>query len=252
MAAQMYGQKPQNQLEVTAWADDGERHHAKVLTILLDDGAEKNCISEEFAHAIRATVQEEKEIRMTTAVGQQVEVLGQVRIGFSWKARSASRFARIKCYVVKDLQVAMLICSSIISKLALRDSPALLAPILLPARSKQVKRNDAEKSKQIADAAKEKERLEAERRKAERARMEQAANLRATQRKPQATADSPVGRSNTSVSSGVSSSSGFDYSSVTTAYDRSSTRATSIDSQSSKAGRASSRHRRSKAVTSFD
>jgi len=256
----MHGQKPQNLLDITAWAADGDHKCEKVLTALLDDGAQKNCISEEFAEAIHATVQKKTEVWMTTAIGQQVDVLGEVMVGFSWKGPSGTKFNKIKCYVVKDLQVGMLICANVTSKLGLRTSPSLLAPVLFTARSKQAKHDDARKSMEIAELAKATERHEAERRKAERAKLEQIASAAVNpNQKPRATMssrlgsfDSMLGGSDTSASSPRSSSTGLDRSTTTTPSDGSTRLGTSMESIRENIMLGSLRHQRLKPANSLE
>jgi hypothetical protein len=242
-------------LEVTLWAGDAPRPQEKLtLFALLDDGADKTCMSEDCAQVIRAPIEKEEEVQMTTANGQRLEVLGSFRIGFMWKSPSGSKVtARVKCYVVRDLQVAILFCANIILKLRLRDSSSLLAPILLSARSKQTKDQDAQRSKQIADLAKANEQHESERRKAERAKLEEPAALNNNHnQKPPATMDSLVGGSGTSVSSPRSSLTGFDRSITTTPSDESTRSGSSMDSQRPKNNRGDIGHRRSKAVDFFE
>ncbi|KAK5553862.1 hypothetical protein LTR46_007967 [Exophiala xenobiotica] len=265
-SSSLHGQKPQNQLEITLWAGDipGPRTQL-TLSALLDGGADKTCMSEDCAQVIRAPIAKEN-VQMTTANGQRLEILGSVRIGFLWKGPSGSRVtARVKCFVVKDLQPAILFCENHITKLKLRDSSSLLAPILLGARSKQTKLDDAQRSKEIADLVKANEQRESERRKAERAKLEQVtSNNHNHNQKPRATMDSMLGEfetsllggSSTDASSQRSSLTGFDRSITTTPSDESSRRGASMDySPCLKNSRVrNTGHRRSKAhpVNSFE
>lgn len=183
---------------------------------------------------------------MITANGQEVEVLGRVMIGFSWKGPSATRFAKIRCYVVKNLAVGMLVCAAVTAKLKLRDSPSLLAPLLFNPRTKQAKTNDAQKSKQVADAAKAQEQREAAQRKADRTKLEDPTKPQRPQtHKARPRFDSLLGGSDTSSASPKSSLTGFDRSTTSTPTDRTSRTGTSLESQRSYG---SLSHRRSKAV----
>lgn len=216
------------------WADDGDRRHKIDLTVLLDDGAEKSCISEEVAHAIRAPIKQNTEIEIKNATGQRVDVLGEVLVGIKWKAPSGDRVKRIRCYVVRDLQVGMLVSAIIILRLGLRDSSSLLAPMILSARSKAAKLVDEQKSEDIAAANKAREQHEAELRKFERAKLEQdstaatrtqdgASTHSCESRKPRARVDSLLGGSDTSVTDGSArstSSLGYNLSIRTASTDR--------------------------------
>jgi hypothetical protein len=198
-------------------------------------------------------VKQKADVHIITAVGHRVNILGEAMVSFSWNAPSATSFGKIKCYVVKDLQVGMFIYANIILKLGLRDSPSLLAPVLYTARSKQTKLDDAQKSKHIADAARVKELREAAERKAARDNLEQAGAQRSTQnQKPRVTTNSLVGGSDTSPSSTGSSLTGFDHSRTTTPSDESTRSGTSMDSQRHRKISGSMGHGRSKAVDSLE
>ena len=220
--------------------------------MLLDGGAAKNSVSEDFASAINAPIEQTDNVHMVTANGQAVEVLGKIKVAFSWKGPSGTKFAKIGCYVVKNLQIGMLICQSVIEQLKLLESPSMLA-ILYTQRSKQVKRDDDQKSKQIAADAKAKAELDAARRKAERALLGAAAAAPVHSNITQySRSGSLVGGSETSGTSrrsdmARSDLSGFDRSKTTSPTYQSLRTTTSMDSQYSRRD-GSIGHRRSQAV----
>lgn len=167
---------------------------------------------------------------MITANGQALEVLGSVKIHVMWKGTSVSKIPpEVRCYVVRDLEPAMLFGSNHIAKFRLRESPALQAAILLGGRSQQQRDNDVRRSQQIAALATANEQLEAERRRAERANLEQLAAPVDNTQMPGVTmnsmmsgrSDSLLGGSCTSASSPKSSSTGFDSGMATTPSDES-------------------------------
>lgn len=161
--------KPENLLPVTAWAACGTIQVQ--IKVLLDDGASKNCVSEEFCEAINAQIDTEKIVDLAGADGRRLQVLGCVTVFLSWEGLSGTKIKKIQCYVVKDLEMAMLICHAYILKLQLRGSPAMQAPIL-SSRTKQAKLDDEKKSREIAAAAMVKEQQEEARRKADRKKLE--------------------------------------------------------------------------------
>jgi hypothetical protein len=187
-------------------------------------------------------------LHLVNAIGQAVEVLGRVNVGFSWKGPSATLFARTWCYVVKDLQVGMLLCAAVTSKLRLRESPALLASLLFTPRTKKTKIDDKAKSQQIADINKAKEQCDAAQRKADRAKLDDKTPQRPQKHETKPSGDSLLGGSDTSSGSPLSSSTGFDRSATTSPTNQSSRTASSFDSQRR---HGSLTHRRSKAVSSL-
>jgi hypothetical protein len=141
------------------------------IKVLLDDGASKNCVSEEFCEAINAPIDTEKIVDLAGADGGKLQVLGRITVFLSWEGLSGTKIKKIPCYVVKGLEMAMLICHAYILKLQLRGSPAIQAPIL-SSRTKQAKLDDEKKSRDIAAAALAREQQEEARRKADRKKLE--------------------------------------------------------------------------------
>jgi hypothetical protein len=141
------------------------------INVLLDGGASKNCVSEEFCEAINATIDTERIVDLAGADGRKLQVLGRVTVWLSLEGPSGGKVKKIPCYVVKDLEMAMLICHAYILTLQLRGSPAIQATIL-SSRTKQAKLDDEKKSREIADAAIVREQQEEARRKADRKKLE--------------------------------------------------------------------------------
>lgn len=100
-----------------------------------------------------------------------MQVLGRAKVAFSWEGPSGTKIKKIPCYVIKDLEIAMLICHAYILKLELRGPRAIQAPIL-SSRTKQEKLDDEKKSRDIAAAAKVREEQEEARRKTDRKTLE--------------------------------------------------------------------------------
>jgi hypothetical protein len=220
----MSGYKPQNQLLLSAWPHGRVRSHGVPLNALLDSGADKSCISDQFAEAIDATIESTDE-KMTTIIGQKLSIRGVAKMMISWRTPSGlTSFGKMTCYVVKDLHIGMVICEGHIVKLGLQERPSFLAPIVLVKRSKQVKLDDAAKSEQIAKANRALEERAAQQRKDARAQLEQIPLKDNSQNhKTRLGIDTSarssyelVGGSSTTASSYRSSLKGFDRSTSTT------------------------------------
>jgi hypothetical protein len=163
----MIDTKLQNRLAVTAWA--GGRNID--LHLGLDSLAEENCVSDEFVDAIDAVIDTSNVKSLVGADGQPLVVLGHTKFWFKYDGRQGTRMKKVGCYVVKDLQVSMLLSERYIVHFRLRESPGIIAPILQPV-SKKVKQINAQQSQGIADIAKLKENQAAAQRKAERAMLD--------------------------------------------------------------------------------
>lgn len=163
----MIDTKLQNRLAVTAWASGRNVD----LHLGLDSLAQENCVSDEFAGAIDAVVDTSKAKSLVGADGHPLVVLGYTKVCFKYDGPQGTIVKRVGSYVVKDLQVSMLLSERYIAHFRLRESPGIIAPILqlVPKKVKQI---NAQQSQSIADIAKQKENQAAAQRKAERAMLD--------------------------------------------------------------------------------
>jgi hypothetical protein len=194
----MIDTKLQNRLAVTAWADGRNID----LHLGLDSLAQENCVSDEFVGAIDAAVDTSKIKSLVGADGHPLVVLGYTKVWFKYDGPQGTTVKRVGCYVVKDLQVSMLLSERYIAHLRLRESPGIIAPILqlVPKKVKQI---NAQQSQGIADMAKLKESQAAAQRRAERAMLD---NVKAMS--PSTRTASPFGGSETTAASRSSSMTG--------------------------------------------
>jgi hypothetical protein len=194
----MIDTKLQNRLAVTAWA--GGRNID--LHLGLDSLAQENCVSDEFAGAIDAVVDTSNAKSLVGADGHPLVVLGHTKVWFKYDGPQGTRVKKVCCYVVKDLQVSMLLSERYIAHFRLRESPGIIAPILqlVPKKVKQI---NAQQSQGIADIAKLKENQAAAQRKAERTMLD---HVKATS--PSTRTASPFGGSETTAASRSSSMTG--------------------------------------------
>ena len=145
-------------------------HPQRPYDALLDSGADKNCVSEGFCNSFEVTIERNTvEDTVVAANGERLKVLGEVKIPFSWVCfNGATNSAKFPFYVVKDLQVGMLICERYIAHLRVDGLHPLLAPVLLASRSQKAKQYDMQRTQQATTNAKVREAKAAAQRKAER------------------------------------------------------------------------------------
>jgi hypothetical protein len=156
---------------VFAWAGElTENRVVERVQALLDSGAAADCISEALCKDLEVAVTRSFTGTYVAVDGSSVQVSGHAWVSIKWNRPpfGASARAKIKFSVIKDLQVDMLIGAKTIEHQNMRDC-AMLAPILLAARSKKAKAEEShtsqqEKAARIAEAAQ-----EAAQRKTERA-----------------------------------------------------------------------------------
>src|SRR5437762_5864838 len=118
----MIDTKLQNRLAVTAWA--GGRNID--LHLGLDSLAEENCVSDEFVDAIDAVVDTSNVKSLVGADGQPLVVLGHTKFWVKYDGRQGTRMKKVGCYVVKDLQVSMLLSERYIVHFRLRESRGII------------------------------------------------------------------------------------------------------------------------------
>lgn len=192
-------------LAVTTWAADRTIRTEMEINALLDGGAVRNLASWEFARAIDAPILSADDVHLTNPDGSDLEHLGRIRVGISFKGPAGTRVETIRCLVVRNLKTALLIGRRIIRKFDLEEASKLpiFGPILLNPRSKKEKRDNTSISNAIAAARKDQEARMVPARKAERAL------AAATSAKPKtssiARADSLLGGSDTTSTSARSS-----------------------------------------------
>ena len=99
-----------------------------------------DCISEALCRDIDVAVTQSSTATYVAVDGSSVQVSGHAWVSIKWNRPpfAASARAKIKFSVIKDLQVDMLIGARTIEHHNMRDC-AMLAPILLSARSKEAK-----------------------------------------------------------------------------------------------------------------
>jgi hypothetical protein len=155
---------------------------------LLDSGSEANCISGSLAHELGAVVESEPECEhrteLKTADGTPLEHIGRTKLRISWLSGSFDPWrrdvigeAKIKCYVVPNLQYDVVLSEATTHHHELRDAatsslnylpivfPNTVAPIKFNRRSEKDKKDDeAHLEKTKADALTEEQKKKAERR----------------------------------------------------------------------------------------
>jgi hypothetical protein len=155
---------------------------------LLDSGSEANCISENLAHELGAIMESEPEhehrTELKTADGTPLEHLGRTKLRISWLVGShlprrdnLIGEAKIKCYVVPNLQDDVVLSEATIRLHELRDVATsslnymavvptnTVAPIKFNRRSEKDKKDDEAHLEKIkADALAEEQKKKAERR----------------------------------------------------------------------------------------
>jgi hypothetical protein len=100
---------------------------------LLTPGSEANCISENLAHKLGAIMESEPghehRTELKTADGTPLEYLGRTKLGISWLSRSGLPRgddligeAKIKYYVVSNLQDDVVLSEATIRRHELRDA----------------------------------------------------------------------------------------------------------------------------------
>lgn len=178
---------------------------------MLDTGAPKSLVSYEFAEALNAPITPADNVFLTNPDGSDLDVLGCIKVGLSWPGPSGTRFARIQCYIVRDLQTGMTIGEPIINKLKLLDIPKpLFGPIIFSSRSRKEKISDAKTSEDVIATRNAEKDREAEARATERARLDaiardHAAAVAVRNASLHLRSDSPMGGSDTTAPSRNSS-----------------------------------------------
>jgi hypothetical protein len=165
--------KPRNILDVIAWAGERTEHRVvERVQALLDSGAAADCISEAFCKDLEVAVTRSFTETYVAVDGSSVQVSGHAWVSIKWNRLpfGASARAKIKFSVVKDLQVDMLIGAKTIEHQNMRGC-AMLAPILLEARSKKAKAEEIHASQQQKAAGILEAAQEAAQRKTERANL---------------------------------------------------------------------------------
>jgi hypothetical protein len=137
---------------------------------LLDSGAVVDCISEALCIDIGVAVTQSSTATYMAVDGSPVQVSGHAWVSIKWNRPpfAASARAKIKFRVIEDLQVDMLIGARTVEHHNMRDC-AMLAPILLSARSKEAKAEESHTFQHKKAAGIVEEDQEAAQRKTERA-----------------------------------------------------------------------------------